>query len=215
MKLILLGPPGAGKGTQATKVMEKYDIPQISTGDLLRDAVKKGTEQGIKAKEYMDSGALVPDSLVIEILKQRLAQDDCKKGYILDGFPRNIEQAKMLEDEDIKIDLVVNFEVSTDSVVSRISSRWTCKNCDAVYNTETMPPKQEGICDKCGKELYQRDDQKPEAVKKRMEVYDDKTKPLIQFYSERNMVKNVNAEPMPEEVFSKVTEILDNLGKEE
>lgn len=208
MKLIFLGPPGAGKGTQADMATEKFHIPKISTGDLLREAVKSGTVLGKKAKTFMDSGALVPDELVISLLKERLAKNDCKNGFILDGFPRNLAQAEKLEREKIIVEKAINFDVSIKSVVDRISSRWTCKNCDAVFNTKTMPPKKKGKCNKCQGELYQRDDQKPEAVKTRMEVYNEKTRPLIDYYAKKKILVNIDAEPPADMIFKDVIKAL-------
>lgn len=210
MKIILIGPPGAGKGTIAEMIMKKYDIPQISTGNLLRDAVEKGTELGIKAKSFMDSGSLVPNELAISLMKERLAKDDCRQGYILDGFPRNIEQAEKLEQENINVDVVINFEVSAERVIERMNNRRTCRKCGSVYNTKTMPPKQAGVCDKCGSELYQRDDQKQDIVRQRMEVYDEKTKPLIDYYKNKGILKDVDASAAPDEVFSNIIKVLDN-----
>ena len=198
MNLIFLGPPGVGKGTIAKDIVKEKGIPQISTGDLLRAAVKEGSELGIKAKEYMDAGKLVPDELVIELLKNRISQDDCKNGFILDGFPRTIIQAKALEGE-VKIDKVLNFKALDETIIQRLSGRRTCKKCNAIYHIENIPPKKEGICDKCNGELFQRDDDKPEAIKKRLEVYQEQTEPLIEHYNKKGILVDIETEqPIPE-----------------
>ncbi len=216
MNLILLGAPGAGKGTQAKLIVSKYSIPQISTGDMLREAVAKQTELGKKAKEYMDRGELVPDEVVIGIVKERLAQPDCEKGFILDGFPRTLKQAKVLDEilEDLgkKIDAVINVAVPEDEIVKRIVNRRTCKNCGAVYHLIYNPPKEPGKCDKCGGELYQRDDDKEETVKERLRVYKAQTEPLIDYYSKKGLVYNVDGTKSIEGVFKEIEEILDKLA---
>lgn len=198
MNLIFLGPPGVGKGTIAKEIVKEKNIPQISTGDLLREAVKEGTTLGKKAKKYMDLGKLVPDDLVIDLLKNRISQDDCKNGFILDGFPRTIPQAEALEGE-VKIDKVLNFKASDETVILRISGRRTCKKCNAIYHIKNIPPKKEGICDKCRGELYQRDDDKEETVRKRLETYKQQTEPLIDFYREKGILVDIETEqPIPE-----------------
>ncbi len=193
MNLIFLGPPGVGKGTIAKEVVKEEGIPQISTGDLLRAAVKEDSELGKKAKEFMDSGKLVPDKLVINLLKERIKADDCKNGFILDGFPRTIPQAEALEGE-VQIDKVLNFKAKDDTVIGRISGRRTCKKCNAIYHIKNIPPKVEGICDKCGGELYQRGDDKEETVKKRLETYKQQTEPLIDFYKAKEILTDIEAE---------------------
>ena len=199
MNLIFLGPPGVGKGTIAKEVVKEKKIPQISTGDLLRAAVKEGSELGKEAKEYMDTGKLVPDELVIGLLKDRILKEDCKNGFILDGFPRTIAQAEALENSDVVIDKVLNFKASEETIISRISGRRTCKKCSAIYHIKNIPPKAEGICDKCGAELFQRDDDKPESVKKRLDVYKQQTAPLIDFYKEKGILVDIETEkPIPE-----------------
>jgi len=198
MNLIFLGPPGVGKGTIAKEIVKEKSIPQISTGDLLRAAVKEGSELGKKAKEYMDAGRLVPDDLVINLLKERISKDDCKNGFILDGFPRTIPQAEALERE-VKIDKVLNFKALNETIIQRLSGRRTCKSCNAIYHLKNIPPKAEGKCDKCGGELFQRDDDKPEAIKKRLEVYQQQTSPLIDFYKEKGILVDIETEkPIPE-----------------
>jgi len=197
MNLIFLGPPGVGKGTIAKEVVKEKNIPQISTGDLLRAAVKKGSELGIKAKGYMDSGKLVPDDLVIDLLKKRIKKDDCQEGFILDGFPRTIPQAESLEGE-AKIDKTMNFKALNETIIQRLSGRRTCKKCNAIFHITNIPPKVEGICDKCGGELFQRDDDKPDAIKKRLEVYQKQTAPLIDFYKEKGILADIDTEqPIP------------------
>jgi|Deesub1362A_J573_1020465.scaffolds.fasta_scaffold01233_6 adenylate kinase len=217
MNLILLGAPGAGKGTQAEMIVAKYNIPQISTGDMLREAVAKGTELGQKAKEYMDKGELVPDEVVIGIVKERLAQPDCDKGFILDGFPRTINQAEaldgILKELNKKIDAVINVYVPEEEIVKRIVNRRTCRNCKAVYHLIYNPPKEEGKCDKCGGELYQRDDDKEETVKERLKVYKSQTQPLIDYYSKKGVVYDIDGTKTIEEVFKQIEAILDKLNE--
>mgnify|MGYP000374447996 FL=1 len=188
MRIILLGAPGAGKGTIAKMLVEQYGIVQISTGDILRQAVKEGTQVGKKAAEYMNTGKLVPDEVIMDIIKERIAQPDCAKGLIFDGFPRTIPQAEALEKlltaNNMTIDAIINLEVPEDVVLKRLTSRRTCSNpdCQAIYNIYTMPPKKEGICDKCGSKLVQRDDETEEAIKVRLATYYEKTQPLIDYY---------------------------------
>ncbi|MCD6522913.1 MAG: adenylate kinase [Candidatus Diapherotrites archaeon] len=209
-RVIFLGPPGAGKGTYASRIMERLNIPQISTGDLLREAIRNRTEIGIKAEEYVSQGKLVPDDIVIEILKQRLAKDDCKNGFILDGFPRTIEQAKAL-DNITHIDLVINLVVPDEIIVKRLSSRIICKRCGAVYNLITLPPKKEGICDKCGGPLYQREDDKPEVIMQRLDVYKKQTAPLVEYYRNRGILVDIVCDKVdtpPEEVVDRIIKIM-------
>ncbi len=212
MKIIMLGAPGAGKGTQAKMIAEKYSIPHVSTGDIFRANIKNGTELGKQAKEYMDAGKLVPDELTVRILLDRVAQDDCKNGYVLDGFPRTIPQAEVLEDAlnklGDKIDYAVNVDVPDENIVRRMSGRRACLKCGATYHIEHIPPKQEGICDTCGSELVLRDDDKPETVLNRLKVYHDQTQPLIDFYTERNVLKTVDGTKDMKDVFADIISIL-------
>jgi len=196
LKIMILGPPGAGKGTTGGMVAERYGIPKIATGDLLREAIKKGTELGKKAKAYYDRGDLVPDELVIGLLKERISRPDCKKGFILDGFPRTIGQAEALE-QITRMDYIFNLLVSDATVLQRLGGRWTCKKCGAIYHEVNIPPKEEGICDKCGGELYQREDQKPAVIKERLRVYEEQTAPLLDFYADK--IINIDANGRPEE----------------
>ncbi len=209
VKMIFLGAPGVGKGTHSNLVAEAHGIVKISTGDLLRENVKAGTELGLKAKEYMDAGGLVPDDLVIALLKDRISKDDCGKGFILDGFPRTIPQAEALSGIT-EIDLVVNLSAPEEVIIGRLSGRWTCKKCDAIYHELNIKPKVEGVCDKCGGELYQRDDQKPEVVKKRLETYQKDTAPLIDFYKSKGSFIEVNVEGNVEEVNKRVQEAIND-----
>ncbi|RLF16089.1 MAG: adenylate kinase [Thermoprotei archaeon] len=213
MRLIIFGAPGAGKGTQAQLLSSRLGIPQVATGDILREAVKKGTELGRLAKQYMDRGELVPDEVVIGIVEERLKQPDCSKGFILDGFPRTIKQAEALDrilaKLGVKLDAVINLEVDEEEVVKRITNRRTCRNCGAVYHLIFNPPKNDEVCDKCGGPLYQRDDDKEETVRNRLRVYREQTQPLLKFYEERGLLKNVNGNLSIEEVFK---EILSALG---
>jgi adenylate kinase len=216
MRLILLGGPGAGKGTQAKKLVEKYNIPQISTGDILRGAVKNNTELGQKAKSFMDAGELVPDDVIIGIVKDRIQENDCEKGFIFDGFPRTTAQAEeldtMLTELNIKLDSAINFKVSDEVIVARMSGRRTCAQCQAVFNIKFNPPKQEGVCDKCSGELTQRDDEKEDVVRNRLKVYEDQTAPLIDFYNNKGLLKDINGEQEINTIFEEVTNMFDNLS---
>ena len=203
---IFLGPPGAGKGSLAVKVAEDYKIPHISTGDIFRANIKAQTPLGVKVKAIIDSGSLVSDELTFELVKDRLAQDDCKNGYILDGFPRTIPQAEMLEGlvSDVK---VVNFEIQDEIVIKRLSTRRVCKACGANYNVITLKPKVDGVCDKCGGELYQRDDDKQESILHRMDVYREQTEPLINFYKEKGKITDLDASIETDVLLGKFKEI--------
>ncbi len=213
LRLILLGPPGAGKGTQASAIVEKFNIPHISTGDIFRANIKEKTELGKKVEEYMNKGLLVPDELVVSIVKDRLTKDDCKKGFLLDGFPRTVVQAEALDEElknmSLKIDKVINIEANKEVLIERIIGRRICKDCGATYHVKFSPPKQEGICDKCGGELYQREDDKIETVVKRIEVYAEQTKPLIDYYAEKGLLLNVDGTKDKEEVFKDIVRALE------
>jgi adenylate kinase len=214
MKLVLLGAPGAGKGTQAKKLIEKYRIPQISTGDILRKAVADGTPLGKEAKSYMDKGELVPDSVVIGLVKERLGQDDCKNGYILDGFPRNTSQAETLDnvlsEMNSPLDIALSVDVDKDDLMKRLTGRRTCKGCQQMYNIHFSTPQKEGICDKCGGQLYQRDDDKEETIRNRLDVYDKSTAPLIDYYGKKGILKSVQGVGSIDEIFNKVVSILEH-----
>ena len=199
MKLILLGAPGAGKGTQAEILKKKLEIPTISTGNILRAAVKNGTPTGLKAKEYMDAGKLVPDEVIIGIINDRLQEPDCTNGYILDGVPRTIAQAAALEKAGITFDDVISIEISDETIMERMSGRRFCHTCGATYHIHNAPPKREGVCDKCGGKLVQRKDDAPETVKARLEVYHKETEPLKDFYAQRGLLKPVENQPSVEE----------------
>ena len=191
MKLILLGAPGAGKGTQAEILCRKLSIPSISTGNILRAAIKDGTPTGVQAKKYIDAGQLVPDEVIIGIVNERLSQDDCAGGYILDGVPRTIAQAEALEKAGIQFDAVVSIEISEDEILRRMSGRRVCEACGSSYNVEAVPPRVEGICDNCGGKLIQRRDDSPETVRERLKVYHAETEPLVDFYAARGLLKPV------------------------
>ena len=191
MNLILLGAPGAGKGTQAEILCEKLGIPSISTGNILRAAIKDGTPTGIQAKSYIDAGKLVPDEVIIGIVNERLSQDDCAKGYILDGVPRTIAQAEALEKAGIQFDAVISIEISEDEILRRMSGRRVCEACGSSYNVEAVPPRVEGVCDNCGGKLIQRKDDTPETVRERLKVYHTETEPLVDFYGDRGLLKRV------------------------
>lgn len=208
MYILLMGPPGAGKGTQAEKLIREYGIPQISTGDMFRAAVKSGTALGKEAKSYMDKGALVSDSVTVGIVKERLAQDDCKKGWILDGFPRTTAQASALDailhDLGIQLTAVLDFNVNRDDLVKRVSGRLVCRQCGASFHKEFRPPKQEGVCDNCGGELYQRADDNEVTVRERLAVYDTSTKPLIDYYKVSGRYYEINGDQSMDKVFADV-----------
>ena len=212
MKIIMLGAPGAGKGTQAKKIAGKYGIPHISTGDIFRANIKEGTELGEKAKVYMDQGLLVPDELVVNLVVDRVQHEDCKNGYVLDGFPRTIPQAEELDQALVKfndsIDYAINIEVPDENIVNRMSGRRACVGCGATYHVINAAPKRENICDVCGGELILRDDDKPETVLKRLSVYHKQTKPLIKYYTDKNILVNVDGTLNLEEVFKAIVKIL-------
>lgn len=212
MNLILLGPPGVGKGTQAKKIAKLKNIPHISTGDMLRENIQKGTSLGKEAKEYMDKGLLVPDSVVISMMAQRIREEDCKDGFLLDGYPRTIPQAESLE-KDLKelnkiIDYAINLKADSSVLVERISGRRVCKECGQMYHIKNQPPKVEGVCDKCKGELFQRDDDKEETVKTRVSVYENQTAPLIDFYKDRGVLKNIDGTKSIDEIFKEISKIL-------
>ncbi len=213
MKIIMLGAPGAGKGTQAKLIAEKYNIPHISTGDIFRANIKEGTELGKEAKQYMDKGQLVPDELTVRILLDRVAKDDCKNGYVLDGFPRTIPQAEVLDTEVAKlgdkIDFAIDVAVPDENIIKRMSGRRSCPGCGRTYHIVHIPPKKEGICDDCGKELVLRDDDKPETVKSRLDVYHKQTQPLIDYYSKQNILRTVDGTKDMDDVFTAITALLE------
>ena len=212
MKIVMLGAPGAGKGTQAKMIASSYGLPHVSTGDIFRANVKGGTPLGLEAKTYMDKGELVPDELTVRILLDRVAQDDCKNGYVLDGFPRTIPQAEVLDAEltklGEKIDYAIDVEVPDENIVKRMSGRRACVNCGATYHIVHIPPKKEGICDACGSELILRDDDKEETVKNRLAIYHQQTQPLIDFYSNKGVLKEVDGTKDSAEVFEDIKKIL-------
>ena len=212
MKIIMLGAPGAGKGTQAKMIADKYQIPHISTGDIFRSNIKEGTELGKEAKSYMDKGLLVPDELTVKILLDRVAKDDCRNGYVLDGFPRTIPQAEVLDEAlaklNDKIDYAIDVDVPDENIIRRMSGRRACLACGATYHIEHIPPKTEGICDRCGKELVQRDDDKEETVKNRLNVYHEQTQPLIDFYTKKGILKTVDGTVDMKDVFAAIVKIL-------
>ena len=212
MKIIMLGAPGAGKGTQAKRIAEKYTIPHISTGDIFRANIKNGTELGRKAKEFMDQGLLVPDELTCDLVMDRIQQDDCKNGFVLDGFPRTIPQAEALDAALSKIgqkmDYAIDVDVPDENIVNRMGGRRACLSCGATYHVEFNPTKAEGICDACGAQTVLRDDDKPETVQKRLTVYHDQTQPLIDYYKNQNILKSVDGTQPMEAVFDAIIGIL-------
>ena len=212
MKIIMLGAPGAGKGTQAKMIAKEYNIPHISTGDIFRANIKNNTELGQEAKKYMDAGQLVPDELTVKILLDRVAQDDCQNGYVLDGFPRTIPQAEVLDEAltklGDKIDFAIDVDVPDENIVRRMGGRRACVTCGATYHIEHVPPKKEGVCDTCGSELILRDDDKPETVLNRLKVYHDQTQPLIDFYSAKGVMNSVDGTVDMMDVFAAIKTIL-------
>lgn len=215
MNIIFMGPPGAGKGTQSDFIVANYGLVHISTGDIFRDAIKNETKLGLEAKSYLDSGKLVPDSLTINIVKERLAQSDVNNGFLLDGFPRTIEQAKaldiMLEESNRKIDLVLNLEANFDALIERLTARRMCKDCKTSYHLEFNPPKVSGVCDKCGGELYQRSDDNEEKAIVRLNTYNEETKPLIEYYEKTGLLRNVNGLLSIEKVFENIKTIIEEV----
>ena len=213
MKIIMLGAPGAGKGTQAKMIAAKYQIPHISTGDIFRANIKNGTELGMEAKKYMDQGQLVPDELTVKILLDRGAQPDCSEGYVLDGFPRTIPQAEVLDNALNKlgdsIDFAIDVDVPDENIVRRMSGRRACLSCGATYHIEHIPPKQEGVCDTCGQPLVLRDDDKPETVLKRLKVYHEQTQPLIDFYTKKGVLRSVDGTVDMNDVFEAIVNVLE------
>lgn len=213
MKIIMLGAPGAGKGTQAKKLAAKYDIPHISTGDIFRANIKNKTELGIKAKVYMDQGLLVPDELVVDLIMDRFEQPDCEKGYVLDGFPRTIPQAEALDAalarKNDAVEYAINVDVPDKNIINRMAGRRACLTCGATYHLVTIPPKKEGICDVCGAELVLREDDKPETVKKRLKVYHEQTQPLINYYSNKEVLKSVDGTKDPDTNFAEIVKIIE------
>ena len=209
MNIIFLGPPGAGKGTQAQRICAALGIPQVSTGDILRRAIKEQTPTGLKAKSFIDAGKLVPDEVVIAIVEERLKEADCQKGYILDGFPRTVPQAEALEKAGITFDAVVSLEISDEEIVERMGGRRVCASCGAPFHVKNLPPKVEGVCDACGGKLEARADDKPEVVRDRLKVYHKETAPLKDFYAARNLLKTVENQPTVAET---TTAILKALG---
>ena len=209
MRIVLLGPPGAGKGTQAAKIIEEYSVPHISTGDIFRKNLKEGTPLGIKAKGYMDQGLLVPDELVVDLVKDRLLEEDCVDGFMLDGFPRTVLQAEALEEELIRLgqtlNAVININVDAELLFKRLTGRRICKSCGATYHVYFNRTKSEGICDKCGGELYQRDDDQEATVKKRLEVYQEQTQPLIDYYKNKGTLVDIDGVGEIDDVFSQIS----------
>jgi len=213
MDIILLGPPGSGKGTQAQKMVERYHIPQISTGDMLRGAVKEQTPLGVEAKRYMDQGKLVPDEVVVGIVRERLKESDCKGGFILDGFPRTVPQAEALDstlgEMKREINHVVSIEVPNEELVKRLTGRRTCRSCGAMYHLMFDPPRQEGVCDKCGGELYQRDDDQEETIRARLQVYEEQTTPLIAYYRGKGLLRAIDGVGAIEEIFRNIVQTIE------
>lgn len=214
VRLVLMGPPGCGKGTQGKKLEQKYGIPQLSTGDMLRQAVRDGTEIGLQAKQYMDRGGLVPDEVLIGIMSARLDVSDCKHGYILDGFPRTIGQAEALADllkmRSEELTAAINLSVPDEDVIARLSGRRQCKKCGTGFHVTMNKPKKDGVCDACGSELYQRDDDNEETVRSRLETYNEKTAPLLNFYEAKGLLRNIKGTGSIDEIFRRICSLIDN-----
>jgi adenylate kinase len=215
MRIVMLGAPGAGKGTYASRLQSILGIPQVSTGDMVREEIKAQTKLGRKIREYSDKGELVPDEIIIQLLTNRLKKPDSKKGFILDGFPRTNPQAKAL-DRITKVDVVINLNVPDEIIITRLSNRVTCKKCGAIYNLLTLKPKKEGVCDNCGGELYQRRDDQPEVIQERLNVYREKTQPLIDYYRKKSILRDIHCDDLmtpPEVIVEKILETLNRLNK--
>lgn len=212
LRAVLLGPPGAGKGTQAVKLVDKYQVPHISTGDIFRKNISEGTELGVKAKSYIDAGKLVPDELTCEIVTSRLLENDCANGFLLDGFPRTIFQAdkldQFLKENGMKLDIVINLSVPSEQIISRLSGRRICRSCGASYNIVTIPPKKEGVCDRCGGELYQRKDDAPETVASRLKTYDEQTAPLVDYYKNTGALADFDGTKDAEAIFGDIVQTI-------
>lgn len=216
IKLVLLGPPGAGKGTQAVILAERYGLEHISTGDIFRELIKNNSPLGIKIKKYVETGELIPDDIVVEVVIDKIKRIDAKKGFILDGFPRTLKQAEMLDEvlgkTGICIDKVFYFETSEDIIIQRLSGRRTCRNCGAIYHVVNMPPKKDGICDLCGGQLYQRKDDEPETVRNRLKVYNEQTVDLIDYYKKRNILSTINGDLSKDDAFIEIESVLKKAG---
>lgn len=212
LRTVLLGPPGAGKGTQAVKIVEKYNVPHISTGDIFRENIKNGTELGKKAQEYMNKGELVPDDLVIDLATSRLLEDDCKNGFLLDGFPRTVYQAEKLDEfltaHGMKLDKVIDIEVEKEELITRLTGRRVCKQCGASFHVVNIPPKKEGICDICGGELFQRADDTVETVENRIEVYNEQTMPLVDYYKKADNIVTIDGALSLDTVFAEIVKAI-------
>ena len=211
MRLVFIGPPGIGKGTYASAVSRVYGIPHVSTGDIFREEIKKGSELGLRIKGYVDRGELVPDDIVIEVVKKRLSEKDCAKGFILDGFPRTLRQARAL-DEITRIDLVLNFTAPDEVIIDRISGRRICRKCGAIYHVKYIPPKTPGVCDSCGGPLIQRDDDRPEVVARRLELYRRQFAPIIDYYRAKGVLLDVDASEQAEKVIPRILKVLEAHG---
>ena len=211
MRLVFIGPPGVGKGTYASAISRMYSVPHISTGDMLREEIKRGTELGARVREYVERGELVPDEVIVEMVKRRLSMEDCRKGFILDGFPRTLKQAEEL-DRITRLDLVLNFVAPDEVIIERVSGRRICRGCGAIYHVKYIPPKIPGKCDVCGGELYQREDDRPEVVRRRLEVYRVKFKPIIEYYRRKNLLVDVDASDQADVVIPRIVDVLRSRG---